>query len=288
MQFGKPAKPSMTKPSRHLIFNAHGGAWAAQTSKSHEVYLREWAALTEIPILTIDYSLAPKAPFPRAIEEIFYAYCWALKNSEHVGWSGEKVIFVGDSAGGNLLTCLTILCIEKGIRRPDGILLIYTPHLVGFPVAPARFMSLIDPVLPFGFTSRLIKSYCEDFDGIDQNNNAAKVNKNKTENVGYKSYEEEFNVKLKRSYLMSGFFAPDDILRKFPPTKMLSTNFDPCLDDGIEFAKKLRNLNVETHVDVIPGLIHGFLYFVQVLFHWILPPCGLICISRLLAFERVP
>ena len=33
----------------------------------------------------MDYSLAPENPFPRALEECFYVYAWALKNSEQLG-----------------------------------------------------------------------------------------------------------------------------------------------------------------------------------------------------------
>lgn len=48
-------------------------------------YLRLWALKLEMPILSVDYSLAPEQPFPRALEETFYAYSWALKNPEKLG-----------------------------------------------------------------------------------------------------------------------------------------------------------------------------------------------------------
>jgi hormone-sensitive lipase len=38
-----------------------------------------------VPILSVDYSLAPEAPFPRALEDCFYAYCWAIKNHQLLG-----------------------------------------------------------------------------------------------------------------------------------------------------------------------------------------------------------
>lgn len=62
-------------------------------------YLREWADKLDVPILSVDYRLAPKAAFPRALEEVFYAYCWALQNAELLGSTGENIVFVGDSAG---------------------------------------------------------------------------------------------------------------------------------------------------------------------------------------------
>lgn len=83
------------EPATGLLFHCHGGGFVAQSSKSHEIYLREWAVALNIPILSIDYSLAPEAPFPRALEEVFYAYCWALKNCKLLGTTAEKVIFAG-------------------------------------------------------------------------------------------------------------------------------------------------------------------------------------------------
>lgn len=68
----------------------------AQTSRSHEMYLYNWATTLGVPILSIDYSLAPEAPYPRALEEVLYAYAWALKHaSTLLGSTAEKVIFVG-------------------------------------------------------------------------------------------------------------------------------------------------------------------------------------------------
>lgn len=113
----------------------------------------------DIPILSIDYSLAPEAPFPRAFEDIFYTYCWILKNIEHLGSTGENIVFAGDSAGGNLNTACVIKCIEMGIRKPKGLFNAYTPFLVNFASTPARFLSLVDPLLPYGFIMRVFKSY---------------------------------------------------------------------------------------------------------------------------------
>lgn len=41
---GERNKKHMHASSKSLIFHCHGGGFVAQSSKSHEVYLREWAA----------------------------------------------------------------------------------------------------------------------------------------------------------------------------------------------------------------------------------------------------
>lgn len=58
-------------PSRGLLIHCHGGGFVAQSSRSHECYLRGWAKALNVPILSINYSLAPGAPYPRALEEVF-------------------------------------------------------------------------------------------------------------------------------------------------------------------------------------------------------------------------
>lgn len=87
---GSKNKKALEPPSKGLIIHCHGGGFVAQSSKSHEGYLRDWAKYLDIPILCIDYSLAPEAPYPRALEEIFYAYCWARKNHSLLGSTGKN------------------------------------------------------------------------------------------------------------------------------------------------------------------------------------------------------
>ncbi|XP_067575864.1 hormone-sensitive lipase isoform X4 [Pseudorca crassidens] len=83
------SRPQQAPRSRCLVVHIHGGGFVAQTSKSHEPYLKSWAQELGAPILSIDYSLAPEAPFPRALEECFYAYCWAVKHCALLGGETE-------------------------------------------------------------------------------------------------------------------------------------------------------------------------------------------------------
>ncbi|XP_055106278.1 hormone-sensitive lipase isoform X10 [Symphalangus syndactylus] len=82
-------RPQQAPRSRSLIVHFHGGGFVAQTSKSHEPYLKSWAQELGAPIVSIDYSLAPEAPFPRALEECFFAYCWAIKHCTLLGAKTE-------------------------------------------------------------------------------------------------------------------------------------------------------------------------------------------------------
>ena len=86
-----------TKPiSDWFILHIHGGGFISQTSESHQIYLKDWSRWTDdTPILSVDYSLAPEAPYPRALEEVLYAYVWALNNCERLGTTAKRVALVG-------------------------------------------------------------------------------------------------------------------------------------------------------------------------------------------------
>ncbi|XP_071441520.1 hormone-sensitive lipase isoform X1 [Hetaerina americana] len=155
----KDSESTLPPPSKGLIIHCHGGGFVAQSSRSHESYLRDWAVRLDIPILSIDYSLSPEAPFPRALEEVLYAYCWGLSNASLLGSTGERVVLVGDSAGANLNLGVAMKCQELGIRSPDGLFLAYVPVLVAFVPSPSRFLCLMDPLLPFGFMMQCLKAY---------------------------------------------------------------------------------------------------------------------------------
>ncbi|XP_072464024.1 hormone-sensitive lipase isoform X3 [Notamacropus eugenii] len=145
--------------SKSLVIHIHGGGFVAQTSKSHEPYLKSWAQELGVPILSIDYSLAPEAPFPRALEECFFAYCWALKNCRLLGSTGERVCLAGDSAGGNLCFTVSLRAAAYGVRIPDGIMAAYPATMLQASASPSRLMSLMDPLLPLSVLSKCLSAY---------------------------------------------------------------------------------------------------------------------------------
>ncbi|XP_059365298.1 hormone-sensitive lipase-like isoform X2 [Carassius carassius] len=142
-----------------LLIHFHGGGFVAQTSKSHENYLKSWSKDLNVPILSVDYSLAPEAPFPRALEECFYAYCWALKNCHLLGSTAERVCLVGDSAGGNLCITVSMRAMSHGVRVPDGIVAAYPATLLTTDASPSRLLTLIDPLLPLSVLYKCIDAY---------------------------------------------------------------------------------------------------------------------------------
>ncbi len=79
----------------------------------------------------IDYSLAPEFPYPQALDDCWQAYNWILTEVNlYFNIHPTKIIFIGDSSGANLSISLTLWCIKKGFRIPDGLIPIYPSFIL--------------------------------------------------------------------------------------------------------------------------------------------------------------
>ncbi|VDN33841.1 unnamed protein product, partial [Cylicostephanus goldi] len=177
--------PNQQPLSPYIVLHCHGGGYVATSSKSHETYLRMWAKLLSCTVVSVEYSLAPANPFPRPTEEVLFAYAWIVNNPQLVGWTGEKMCMVGDSAGGNLIMSVNLRLIELDVKKkPDGIVPVYTPFLFQYLPSPSRVLSVMDPLLHMGVVLRCVAAYT----GGYGNNNKKK--EEGADGAGHKSLQE--------------------------------------------------------------------------------------------------
>ncbi len=80
----------------------HGGGWVIGDLESHNSLCAEIALLSGYQVIAVDYRLAPEHPYPAAVEDCLAAARWVASSPEILGMTVEKLIFAGDSAGGNL------------------------------------------------------------------------------------------------------------------------------------------------------------------------------------------
>uniref|UniRef100_A0A8C4T4U8 Hormone-sensitive lipase n=1 Tax=Erpetoichthys calabaricus TaxID=27687 RepID=A0A8C4T4U8_ERPCA len=253
-------KKDLAPKSKHLVVHFHGGGFVAHTSKSHEPYLKSWARDLGIPILSVDYSLSPETPFPRALEECFYAYCWALKNCSMLGWTGDYVCLAGDSAGGNLCLTVSLRAAACGIRIPDGIMAAYPATLLKATPLPSRLLATFDLLLPLSVLMKCLGAY------------TGKAKLEKPEMTCYfcpplSSGLDPLNSNIihpqldnsLEEYYQSPLLAPDHVLKGLPPVHIVACSLDPLLDDSVMFAKRLRAIGQPVTLSIVEGLPHGFI-----------------------------
>lgn len=106
-----------------IIIYLHGGCFVLGSIDSHKALVSHLAQAIKIPILFIDYSLAPENAFPEAINEIIQVY-----EQLSTDFSSHDFIFMGDSAGA-ALSMSVISTLNKGNRKAPSQLVMISPWI---------------------------------------------------------------------------------------------------------------------------------------------------------------
>ena len=109
------------EPGPVLVFY-HGGGFVIGDLDTHEPYCAEAARALDMPVIAIDYRLAPEFPWPAAPDDCEAATRWIAENIPCTG-----LIPSGDSAGGNLAIVTTMALRDK----PAAV-----PVIAQFPIYP--------------------------------------------------------------------------------------------------------------------------------------------------------
>jgi acetyl esterase len=84
-----------------IITFFHGGGFVIGDLDTHHALCSEIAALTDLPLIAVDYARAPEAPFPAAICDCEAAARWIAGSPAELGYDVNGLVTIGDSAGGN-------------------------------------------------------------------------------------------------------------------------------------------------------------------------------------------
>lgn len=108
-------KPRDAKGPLPVILYLHGGGFRILSKDTHWVFGILFARRGYL-VVNVSYRLAPKHPFPAALEDACVAYEWAVKNVERYGGDPKQLIVAGESAGANLATALAVC---SAYKRPE-------------------------------------------------------------------------------------------------------------------------------------------------------------------------
>jgi len=89
------------RPAGPVIVFFHGGGFVIGDLDTHHSLCTEIAVKMDIPVIAVDYRLAPEHPFPAAIDDCESAARWIASNPAELGREAAGLILMGDSAGGN-------------------------------------------------------------------------------------------------------------------------------------------------------------------------------------------
>lgn len=103
----------------NVILQLHGGAYISGYSDTYRRSALKYIAIScSTSVLSLDYRLAPKHPFPAALEDALAAYDFLIKQ----GYDESRIIVAGDSAGGGLALALGLYLRDHHRKLPISII----------------------------------------------------------------------------------------------------------------------------------------------------------------------
>ncbi|MEL7682714.1 alpha/beta hydrolase [Citromicrobium bathyomarinum] len=199
----------------------HGGGFVIGDLEVYHALCTEFAARLDLPVLSVDYRLAPEHPFPAAPDDCEAAARWLASSPEELGREITGLVITGDSAGGNL----TIVTTNALRDKPADV-----PVLVQAPIYPVAdeagqhesFRLFSDGYFLTGSTMAwFTKSYAAD-------------------------------PQSPRNLPMLGDCS------NAPATVLCTAGLDPLRDSGRSYAASILKNGTEVTYLEFPGIIHGF------------------------------
>ncbi len=208
-------------PGPLMVF-FHGGGFVIGDLETHGSFCAEAARQLDMPVLAVDYRLAPEHPWPAAPDDCEAAARWAAASPEALGRQVTGLVTCGDSAGG-------ALCIVTTMALRDAPAAV--PVIAQFPIYPvvdvsANYASYHD----FGEGFLLTKPSMTWFDG---------------------HYQPDMNHW--RGAALKGTH------HCMPPTLVMTAGLDPLRDQGRAYAAALIREGVPTVYREAVGNIHGLI-----------------------------
>jgi acetyl esterase len=208
-------------PGPAMLF-IHGGGWVIGDLDTHGPLCPEVSRRLDLPVLAVDYRLAPEHPFPAGVEDSIAAARWLASSPEELEREITGLIVAGDSAGGNIAIVAAMSLRDEPAAVPViGQWLIY----------PAA-----DPATRY-----------PSFEKFNRNHLLTKE--------GMKWFEDCYAGR-KDDWRFSPMLRDQ---AGMPRTLVVTASLDPIRDQGRAYAATCAEAGVETVFVEAEGSIHGFL-----------------------------
>ena len=99
------------------VLYLHGGGMIfglEHIGEMYDVAVREYVAISGVPMLVVDYRVAPEHPHPTPVEDCYAALRWLHAQAGEFGVDVGRIAIGGESAGGGLAAGLALLARDRG------------------------------------------------------------------------------------------------------------------------------------------------------------------------------
>jgi monoterpene epsilon-lactone hydrolase len=211
-------KPLSANPS-HVIIYIHGGGCFAGSPYSHRKLAGHLAKAAGSHALVTDFRLSPEHRYPAQLDDVTATFKWLLKQGILPG----NIALVGDSAGGNLATTVTLRLKQMGDPIPG----------------------MIAPISPWVDMEGLGES-------LDSNNSHDVFANRGTEAHFSELYRGPTSAK---DPLTNPLYAD---LSGLPPMFISVGGWEVLLSDAERLAKRAKDAGVDVTYEMVPEMQHVF------------------------------
>ncbi|MFE4667505.1 alpha/beta hydrolase [Streptomyces sp. NPDC056716] len=218
-----PPGPAADRPGPAAVY-VHGGGMIAGSVDLHDPVIAAYAADSGVPLLAVDYRLAPEHPHPTPVEDTYAALGWLVGRAEELGVDRARIALFGESAGGGLAAGAALMAREWKVPVARQILV--------YPMLDDRTTEP-DPVLaPFASWT-----YDDNYTGWHALLGDA---------VG--GADVPMYAAPARARDLAGL----------PPAYIEVGELDIFRDESLEYARRLLAVGTSVELHVHPGCPHGF------------------------------
>ncbi|GLY71293.1 alpha/beta hydrolase [Amycolatopsis taiwanensis] len=216
-------KKDSTAPAPALYW-IHGGGFVLGDADGDLRPVAELVDELNVVGVLVEYRLAPEHPFPAPVEDCYAGLLWTAEHAGELGIDADRLAVGGQSAGGGLAAAVGLLA-----RDRNG------PRLC--------FQVLDIPELDDSLGTESVKTYVDT--PLWTFNNAV---------LSWKAYLGDGHQGDTSPYAAP---ARADDLGGLPPAYVVTCEFDPLRDEGIDYARRLIQAGVPTELHHYPGTFHG-------------------------------
>jgi acetyl esterase/lipase len=211
-------------PSGAGLLWIHGGGFVIGSWRQDHRHCAETARETGAVVVSADYGLAPRHPFPAPLDDVRRCWEWLRAEAPALGVEADRLAVGGASAGAGLAATLVQRLYDEGAR----------------PVAQWLFAPMLD--------DRTAAD--RSLDAVDN-----RVWNNALNRVGWSAYLGAEPGSAVAEYAAA---ARREDLSGLPPTWIGVGDIDLFHDEDAEYARRLAEAGVPTTFEVVPGAPHGF------------------------------
>ncbi len=207
-----------------VVVYFHGGGWVVGSVAASDAFCRRLCRAADCLVVSVDYPLAPENPFPAAVESATAAVEWTAGRAAGWGADPQRLVVLGDSAGGNIGTVAVRRLIAAG---GPGV----CRQILAYPgTSPDRVTSG--------------GHFGDEWPLTDSDRTWFKA----------QYVTEDMRADPDVAPLLAD-------LRGLPPTTILLGGCDPIAPEGLAYANRLWDAGVSVDLHLFSGQVHGFLTF---------------------------